>query len=484
MLFNSLIFLFQFLPLLLLLYFILPAKTRNSLLLIASLLFYAWGGISLAGILIAAVFLNYFAGRILQKNLKKKNAVFFLFTAISLNLLLLLYFKYMPFIGENLLFHGNPELLRKSGFLKIIAPLGLSFLVFQAISYLVDIYHEKVSAEKNILRVFLYFMFFPKVLSGPILRYDDFYNELLKGKASVENLSNGISRFCIGLAKKIIIANTFAVVADEIFKLPITELGIYTAWLGAISYFFQIYFDFSGYTDMALGIALMFGIKLPENFNYPYVAQSIQDFWQRWHITLSAFLRDYLFSPLSIKMRNIAKSGLVLALMITFTLCGLWHGAGWNYIVWGAYFGVFLSIEAIGFSKILKKLHFSLRSIYVILIVIIGWVIFRSETLLFAKNYLSLMFGFAKGADSLTLTKSFFKTDYLIVLFVAVIGSSGLVQKYCEKAIVYLQSKGRLHKIANELLSVIYFLVIIALFLVSVMYISSGSYSPFIYFRF
>ena len=385
--FNSLEFLFIFLPVAIILALIPGNKLRNIILLLLSFIFYAWSGVSASLILIISIVLNYFSGIIIYKNEGKKSAKKIMIVAVIANILLLAYFKYFTFLLTNI--YDLEVLIGSSTFIikKVIPPLGISFFTFCGIAYLIDVSRGTSKAERNFIRFALFLSFFPRIFAGPIVRYKDTIGQITGRRVTLENFSKGIERFIIGLGKKVLIADSFSLIADKVFSLPSGELTFYYAWIGIISYSFQIYLDFSGYSDMAIGLGKMFGFNIPENFNLPYIARSVQEFWQRWHITLSNWLRDYLFTPLVIRNRYRGKPGIAISILITFGICGLWHNAGWNFIVWGLFHGVFLTLENIGFGAILKKLWKPLQHFYLIIVIMFGWVFFRSPDLTYALDY-------------------------------------------------------------------------------------------------
>lgn len=332
MLFSSITFLFYFLPVVLVLYYLIPAKGKNIVLLIASLVFYAWGEPVYVVLMILSICLNYFCGREIQAReddpRRAKRSIIF---AVVINILILGFFKYYGFVLNTVsdLFSVNIP------YRELPLPVGISFYTFQAMSYVIDIYRKKITAQKNILLFALYICMFPKLIAGPIVRYEDIEQQLAARKLSVSRIGQGSRYFILGLAKKAVLANTAGAVFEQISAGPAAGMSVLTAWIGCISYAFQIYFDFSGYSDMAVGLGKMFGFEFRRNFDYPYTATSITDFWRRWHISLSTWFRDYVYIPLGGNQCSPARN--VLNLMIVWTLIGMWHGAAWNFIVWGVY---------------------------------------------------------------------------------------------------------------------------------------------------
>ncbi|MGD8338870.1 MAG: MBOAT family protein, partial [Desulfobacterales bacterium] len=379
MLFSSIIFLFQFLPLCLLLYFLAGKRLRNLLLLIASLVFYAWGESYYVLLMLVSILVNYLCGLMIDRYRGRQAARGFLIAAIAFNVLSISVFKYANFLVDNL-----NTLLSQIGagpieLAPIHLPIGISFFTFQAMSYAVDVYRRDAPVQRNPLNIGLYIALFPQLIAGPIIRYHDIAAQLIRRRVRLDDLSYGIERFVVGLGKKVLIANQVAIIADQVFSFPYETLTPGVAWLGVLCYTLQIYFDFSGYSDMAIGIGRMFGFHFLENFNYPYISRSIREFWRRWHISLSSWFRDYLYIPLGGNHRGPLRT--YLNLLIVFFLCGLWHGASWNFVIWGLLHGLFLVIERLGFEKILNRWWSPLRYLYVMLVVCTGWVFFRAENL-------------------------------------------------------------------------------------------------------
>ena len=331
----------------------------------------------------------------------------------------------------------------------------------------------------------MYITFFPKFIAGPIIRYSQISDQLTEHKIDFVKFANGAERFIIGLGKKILLANSFAVVADKMFALPIAEHSVYSSWVGIISYTLQIYYDFSGYSDMAIGLAKIFGFEFPENFNFPYIAKSIQEFWQRWHISLSNWLREYLFTPLSLKLRSNGKLGIVISLIITFTLCGLWHGPSWTYVLWGLLYGFFLALESIGFSKILKRLWTPLKHFYVLVIITIGWVLFRSETFEYARGFIKSMVGYGTGINKYAIVSIYLTNEYYICLIISILGAARIFSLIRES---YLKLSSKFsNSIRNAIENVLFIGEVAGLILImisSTMYMVTTTYNPFIYFRF
>lgn len=476
MLFHSLIFLFLFLPVVLGMYLILrKAGPKNLFLLIVSIFFYSWGELNYLWLMVLMILVNYTLALVVDSartkgNLKIQRSTLAL--AIVANIGLLIWFKYADFLVVNLnwmlenLVHSKTLLSVPH----IKLPLGISFLAFHCTSYVVDVYRGVASAQRNLLSLSLYISLFPQLIAGPIIRYHEICHQLDNRTNSVETFALGVRRFVVGLGKKMLVANAVAGTADAIFALPSWQLSPALAWLGAVSYTLQIYFDFSGYSDMAIGLGLMFGFQFPENFNFPYAAQSIQQFWRRWHMSLSNWFRDYLYIPLGGNKLGAFRT--CLNLLTIFFLCGLWHGASWTFIVWGLYHGAFLGLERLGLARTIEYLPRPIRHIYTMLVVVIGWVIFRSDTLPQATAFIRAMFGFAcTVAGREVATEQFLDTRLLLFLVVGVLAAIPWKP-------VSLPAPGKPLWPAVRVAS---FAVLLFL---SIAEMSSGSYNPFIYFRF
>mgnify|MGYP003571304570 CR=1 FL=1 len=462
MLFSSLTFLFCFLPAAVVGYYICPRKLRNFFLLLASIFFYAWGEPRYLPVIFATITISYF-GALAVERFKYKKILLTLF--ILLDLSLLFYFKYTNFFLENLnmIFHQKWSL-------KVVLPLGISFYTFQALSYLVDVYRGQVKAQKNYLKIALYICLFPQLIAGPIVKYHDVADQIDNREETIDKVYYGIRRFIIGLAKKVLIANVVGKIADQIFALPINEFDAPIAWLGAISYTLQIYYDFSGYSDMAIGLGSIFGFKFLENFNYPYISQSITEFWRRWHMSLSTWFKDYVYIPLGGNRKGRIRTG--INLIIVFFLTGFWHGASWIFILWGLWNGFFILLEKItGWAKkdagILKKI---LYHVYTILAFIIGWVLFKSETVLKAKDFLSNMMGMTIGHQVYIKLPNYLTRFNMIILTVAILCAMPIFKDILNKRSLFVET------IINVILA--------TLFVMCISELAINTYNPFIYFRF
>ncbi len=468
MLFCSMSFIFVFLPIVILLYLITKQKLHNSILLISSIIFYAWGEPKYLAIMLITIIVNYFGAILIEKHSSKK---FFLITTILINLGFLVYFKYFDFLISNFnnVFHSDFHLLN------IIMPIGISFYTFQAISYIIDVYKGECRAQKDIYKLALFICLFPQLIAGPIVKYHDIEEQIDSRKVDFDKVNIGVKRFITGLSKKMLIANTMGVIVDKIFIQDPHNFSHAIAWIGSISYTLQLYFDFSGYSDMAIGLGLIFGFKFMENFNYPYISKSITEFWRRWHISLSTWFKQYVYIPLGGNKKGKFKT--LRNLGIVFLLTGIWHGAEWTFIVWGIWHGVFIILEKIFNIKEFEKKSHSLfinilRHFYCIFVFLIGWVIFRAENLSYAFNYLMNMFGILKlntGAFSYTLDYYIDKTE--IITFIAAI----LCAIPLFKNLIYTE---------NKLIKGTVNIWLLFLFYLSTITIAASTYNPFIYFRF
>ena len=480
MVFSSIIFLFIFLPSVLLLYYTLPRSLQNSLLLLSSLVFYAWGEGQYVLIMLFSIAMNYFVGLGLAKA-QGKHRQLLLAIGIVLNFLPLLFFKYSAFLLLNLhsLVGGVVPLPAES--LKVHLPAGISFFTFQSVSYVVDIYRGTTAPQKHVIRLGLYISLFPQLIAGPIVRYHDIVSQIARRHVSIEGFAEGVERFVLGLGKKVLIANPLGNVADIIFGQPVEMLSTPLAWLGIVSYSLQIYFDFSGYSDMAIGLGRMFGFTYLENFKYPYISKTLREFWTRWHISLSSWFRDYLYIPLGGNRGGSWRTA--FNLLTVFFLCGLWHGASWNFVLWGLFHGAFLFLERGVFGGFLKRVPAVISHIYVLLVVSIAWVFFRAETPTQALAFLGKMFDCSSlkqlSPDVLINLNGYFA----FIFFLAVIFSMpvrqmlhkwGTCQKSDAEATRPLSLCGYVLK--TGVLSSILLLVSMSL--------ATGSYNPFIYFRF
>ena len=468
MLFSSIVFLFTFLPAVMILYYLLPVRFRNVILLLASLVFYAWGEPVYLFLMLLSILFNYFSGLDIARNLQDKRAAkrSLVFNLI-INLAVLGFFKYEGFVLDTL----NGILPVHISYHALPLPIGISFYTFQILSYIIDVYRGNVKVQTNLPNFALYVTMFPQLIAGPIVQYADVDEQLASREVSRTKFGEGSMYFIRGLAKKVLLANTSGMIFTEVSGLAKGNIAVMTAWLGAFAYMFQIYFDFSGYSDMAIGLGKMFGFEFNMNFNYPYVSKSITEFWRRWHISLSSWFRDYVYIPLG--GNRVSKIKHIRNLLIVWFLTGLWHGAAWNFVAWGLYYGVILIIEKYFLSPVLDRLPDVVRHIYSIVLVVIGWVLFFSSSFGQAADYIRVMFG--AGAHGFADRESMYLlTSNLILWLILIFGSTPLVHFRYEHM---LRSKKWNTTIIN---SVVY----AALFIVCIAYLVTETYNPFLYFRF
>lgn len=468
MLFSSIVFLFSFLPAVMILYYLLPVRFRNVILLLASLVFYAWGEPVYLFLMLLSILFNYFSGLDIARNLQDKRAAkrSLVFNLI-INLAVLGFFKYEGFVLDTL----NGILPVHISYHALPLPIGISFYTFQILSYIIDVYRGNVKVQTNLPNFALYVTMFPQLIAGPIVQYADVDEQLASREISRTKFGEGSMYFIRGLAKKVLLANTSGMIFTEVSGLAKDNIAVMTAWLGAFAYMFQIYFDFSGYSDMAIGLGKMFGFEFNMNFNYPYVSKSITEFWRRWHISLSSWFRDYVYIPLG--GNRVSKIKHIRNLLIVWFLTGLWHGAAWNFVAWGLYYGVILIIEKYLLSPVLDRLPDVVRHIYSIVLVVIGWVLFFSSSFGQAADYIRVMFG--AGAHGFADRESMYLlTSNLILWLILIFGSTPLVHFRYEHM---LRTKKWNTTIIN---SVVY----VALFIVCIAYLVTETYNPFLYFRF
>ena len=467
MVFSSVTFLFYFLPIFLILYYSARKELKNIILLLASLLFYVWGEGKFVLVLIADIFINYIFASLIDKTTNRKYKKIFLGIAVSLNLILLFYYKYADFGIKILNDVGQLIQLEEIPLLNTVLPIGLSFFIFQGMSYVIDVYKNDVPIQKDPLKVALYISMFPQLIAGPIVRYSDIYKNIEKRAVDTDRIYYGTCRFISGLGKKVIIADILAITADRIFMLPIDQLTISIAWLGAVCYTLQIYFDFSGYSDMAIGLGKLLGFNFDENFNLPYISTSVSEFWRRWHISLSTWFRDYLYIPLG----GNRKGNVYINLLIVFFCTGLWHGASYYFIFWGLWHGFFVVLE-----KILKKKGIVIQGvlgwIYTMMVVVVGWVFFHERGI----KYIGAMFGLCSKEFKWYGIDYYLDAQVVFTIILGIILSSGLVQKIFNRLEEKAYRKTVVHVIRDISLAIILFCCIYM--------IASGNYSPFIYFRF
>jgi alginate O-acetyltransferase complex protein AlgI len=480
-LFTEPIFLFVFLPVLLALVFARGTKHgayANWLLLLASLVFYAKGGGAFTWLMLASIAFNYSMAIAVDRARasSEARAKAWLTAAVATNLVVLGIFKYANFAVGNLnsllgMLHAKPVLLPQ-----ILLPIGISFFSFHAISYVVDVYRRDAAAQKSPVHAALYLLLFPQLIAGPIIRYRDIADQLARRTVTLDGFANGVRRFVIGLGKKVLIANTVAITADQLFGLPPESVTTWQAWLGIVCYTIQIYFDFSGYSDMAIGLGAMFGFRFPENFRWPYSATSVQDFWRRWHMSLSSWFRDYLYIPLGGGRASPLR--VYVNLVAVFFLCGLWHGASWTFVVWGLFHGAFLVVERLGGARMLSGLPTLVRRAYTLLVVMVGWVFFRSDSFTQAIHFLRAMVGFDAHATSAFTPGWYLTPDLQLALLAGAIGSLPLLPALRR----WTDHQGG--AAGSRMLEGLGAAALAVVFGVSILHMAARTYNPFIYFRF
>ena len=471
MVFSSIPFLYYFLPIVLLCYAVAPAKCKNMVLLLASLVFYAWGEPKLVLLMAVSVVLGYVFGLLIEKHRGTIHAKYYMIASIVISVGFLGYFKYADFFIANI----NMATGLSLPLLKVALPIGISFYTFQLISYIVDVYRG-TAAQHSLLNLATYIAMFPQLIAGPIVRYTDIAKDLTDRVHRFEDIAYGIRRFVIGLSKKVLIANQLGELCD-IFQSS-GEQSILFFWMYAISVSLQIYFDFSGYSDMAIGLGRLFGFKFMENFNYPYISKSVTEFWRRWHISLGSWFRDYIYIPLG--GNRVSKGRHLFNIFVVWFLTGFWHGAAWNFIVWGLYFAVLLVIEKFFMLKYMERMPKVLVHGYVLLASVISFVIFDAVNMASAFAYIGAMFGFG-GLPLVSVETLYYLRSYAILLILALIGATPLVKSIANRIMTAQWTESTLGTVLSTALEL---LVLIVLFVVSTAYLVDGSFNPFLYFRF
>ncbi len=471
MLFSSITFLYAFLPVVLLLYFAVPRKFRNFILLLVSLVFYGWGEPKYIIVMVVSIFAGYICGLLIgafKKKEKMGRAKLFVILSVVIDLGILIFFKYSNFFISNFSkLTGTTAKL-----LDIALPLGISFYTFQILSYTIDVYRGDVEPQRNLIDLAAYITLFPQLIAGPIVRYSTIEKQLKERKETTELFASGVLRFTAGLGKKVLIANTVGEIYETLMAVPKNEATVAMYWLASFAFSFQIYFDFSGYSDMAIGLGRMFGFKFLENFDHPYISRSITEFWRRWHMSLSTWFKDYVYIPLG---GNRCKKGrMFFNLFIVWLLTGFWHGAEWNFIIWGLYYFIILIIEKSFLLKVLEKLPKFLQHIYSLFLINLGWVIFANDSLPKLGRVLSRMFGLS-GLSAWNSETSFYLLSYLAVFIIAAVGSTLLVKNLRDKLIYWNY---------NAFYTVLTVLFILAVMTLATAGLASDSFNPFLYFRF
>ena len=465
MLFTSISFLYYFLPALIIIYFITPKKYKNIILLIASLLFYFYGEPKYVFLMIAEIIIAYIGAILIDKYKNQSKNI--LITTLFIHIFLLIIFKYTDFIIQSIndISNANIKLLN------IALPIGISFYTFQIISYIIDVYNGKVKVQRNIIKLATYVSLFPQLIAGPIVRYQTVEKELDNRTHSFNNFAYGIRRFSIGLAKKVLIANALGELCSK--ASATSEKTVVFFWIFGISYMLQLYFDFSAYSDMAIGLGRIFGFHFPENFNYPYISKSITEFWRRWHISLSTWFKDYVYIPLGGNRDGKYKQ--IRNILIVWLLTGIWHGANWTFLIWGLLFGIILIIEKIFLNKFMEKLPSFIRRIYVLFIVMILFIIFNSDNMSVALTNIKGLFGMNGEVFINDYTLHYLKS-YLPLLIIAFLGATPFIKTLIDKL--------RKNKYINSIINILEPILIVVILVVVTSYLIDNSYNPFLYFRF
>lgn len=484
MAFSSPVFLFLFLPLVLSVYFLTPRVLKNLFLLVSSLVFYAWGETFFVLVMCASIAFNYGFGLIIAAARHRSGAArTALAAAVLLNLGLLAVFKYANFFAANLSWLVSWLGWRVPDVPPVHLPIGISFFTFQALTYVVDVYRGTAPAQRNPVHVATYIALFPQLIAGPIVRYADIAGQLISRRVTWAAFAAGVNRFVLGLGKKILLADTLAVPADLAFNSPAGDLTTSIAWFGVVCYALQIYFDFSGYSDMAIGLGRMFGFRFPENFNYPYIARSMRDFWRRWHISLSTWFRDYVYVPMGGSHRGVGRT--YVNLLTVFFLCGLWHGASWSFVVWGLVHGSFLVAERLLPHRTAPRLVAPLQHAYVLMAVLASWVLFRADTLTEAVHYLGAMAGLSSASHQPLDLYRYVGMDVLLAAMVGVVGATPIprnIVRWLDERLQRMPPRPRSYAAWGRWGAELCILGVVVL--ACTMKLAAGTYSPFIYFRF
>ena len=467
MVFSSILFLFRFLPVALLVYYIVPEKFKNLVLFVISLIFYGWDEPLYILLMLFSTVLDYSVGQAIRASRLKNSrsgAKIALLCSVVINLGLLGFFKYSDFAIETI----NSIFGSHLATLNLTLPIGISFYTFQTLSYSIDVYRGKVETQKNIISFGAYISMFPQLIAGPIVQYKTIASQLNNRKLTTDAFAYGVRRFAQGLAKKVLIANTVGSLFTEISGKT-SGLTTATAWLGIIAFTLQIYFDFSGYSDMAIGLGRMFGFSFLENFDYPYESKSVTEFWRRWHISLGSFFREYVYIPLGGNRKGKARQ--IINLLIVWALTGLWHGASWNFVIWGLYYFVILVLEKFLLKRVLKKIPAVFSHIYTIVVFVIGWAIFAYPDMADGRYYVSVLFGKGEFANGETL---YYLSSYIVIIIIGVIFSTSVARRVLR----FIRAKSEKFSLVLQLAFVAFAVVF------SVMFLVSDSYNPFLYFRF
>ena len=471
MVFSSLLFLFRFLPVFMICYFLVPRKMKNLVLFLGSLVFYAWGEPVYIFLMLFSTISDFIWGRLIEDYRGKGSSRIFLLCSIVINLFLLGFFKYADFLLQtvNSIFGTTLPLMH------LPLPIGISFYTFQTMSYVIDVYRGDVKAQRNILQFGVYVTMFPQLIAGPILKYHQVEKYLKDRRVDLEEISYGARRFVTGLAKKVLLANQLGLLWTQISSTEIAQMSVLMAWLGVVAFAFQIYFDFSGYSDMAIGLGAILGFHFPENFNYPYLADSVTNFWRRWHISLSTWFKEYVYIPLGGNRKGLARQ--IFNILLVWMLTGIWHGAGWNFLFWGLWFAAFLILEKLFLGEFLANSPGVFGRIYTLAVVLIGWVFFALEQPGEILSYLQAMFGMG-GIGLVNSQALYLGSEYLVLLLIALIACLPLGNRLVHR----LKSSKTgpamaLYRLGEKVIPT-------ALLVLSVAYLVDASYNPFLYFRF
>ncbi len=470
MVFSSVVFLFRFLPFFFLLYFLIPKRGKNYVLFLGSLFFYAWGEPVYVLLMLFSTVADYVNGRLIWRYRGKGRAKFFLILSVAVNLLILCFFKYADFLIQSVNVLAGTDI----PLLDLPLPIGISFYTFQTMSYTIDVYRGDTKVQRNILDFGVYVTMFPQLIAGPIVKYRSVAEELHRRRIDIFGISRGAKRFVVGLAKKVLLANAIGQLWADVSAAETAELSVLTAWIGILAFAFQIYFDFSGYSDMAIGLGEILGFHFPENFDHPYVSGSVTEFWRRWHISLGSWFREYVYIPLGGNRKGLPRQ--LLNILIVWMLTGIWHGAGWNYLFWGLWFAFWLVLEKLFLGKVLKALPKGIGILYNTVVVLMGWVLFGLDTMPQIQGYLGAMFGL--GGPLADRRGLYLMREYLTLFVIAAIASTPLLERLVKK----LEDSGTGWGIALYRLGEKVFPAL--LLLLSVAGIVDAAYNPFLYFRF
>ena len=471
MVFSSVLFLFRFLPLFLICYFVVPQRMKNFILFLGSLFFYAWGEPVYVLLMLFSTVSDYIHGRLIDHFRGKKAAKGLLISSILINLLVLCFFKYADFLIQTV----NSVAGISLPLLNLPLPIGISFYTFQTMSYTIDVYRGETKVQKNLLDFGVFVTMFPQLIAGPIVKYKQVESALHNRKVDIYAIDYGIKRFVIGLAKKVLLANNLGLLWTDISAMNYNEMNVFTAWLGIVAFRFQIYFDFSGYSDMAIGLGAMLGFHFPENFNYPYISASVTEFWHRWHITLGSWFREYVYIPLGGNRKGLPRQ--IRNILIVWILTGIWHGAGWNFLLWGLWFAVLLIAEKLFLGKMFAHIPKVIGRIYTCVAVLVGWVLFAVETPQGIWGYLKAMFGI-NGVGIWDRQALYLGSEYALLLVIAVLACMPFIKMLVKKLEqTHTGPAIAVYRLGEKLIPVV-------LLLLSIAYVVESSYNPFLYFKF